>query len=77
MLIGLPRETKPSEARVALTPASVDSLNAVVSAAEVAEAASMVPTVHVSSEVRDYVLDLVAASRRHPDLVLGASPRGA
>ena len=26
MLIGLPRETKPAEARVALTPASVDSL---------------------------------------------------
>ena len=26
MLIGLPRETKPAESRVALTPASVDSL---------------------------------------------------
>jgi MoxR-like ATPase len=32
--------------------------------------------VHVAVEVRDYVLDLVAASRRHADLVLGASPRG-
>jgi MoxR-like ATPase len=32
--------------------------------------------VHVAAEVRDYVLDLVAASRRHPDLLLGASPRG-
>jgi MoxR-like ATPase len=30
----------------------------------------------VATEVRDYVLDLVAASRRHPDLVLGGSPRG-
>ena len=37
---------------------------------------SLVGTVHVAAEVRDYVLDLVAASRRHPDLVLGASPRG-
>ena len=27
-------------------------------------------------ELRDYVLDLVDATRRHPDLVLGASPRG-
>ena len=36
----------------------------------------LVGTVHVAAEVRDYVLDLVAASRRHPDLVLGASPRG-
>ena len=56
--------------------ASVDSLTAVVSAVDVAEAASMVPSVHVASEVRDYVLDIVAASRRHPDLMLGASPRG-
>ena len=31
---------------------------------------------HVAAEVREYVLDVVAASRRHPDLVLGASPRG-
>jgi MoxR-like ATPase len=36
----------------------------------------MVPSVHVAGEVRDYVLDVVAASRRHPDLLLGASPRG-
>ncbi len=56
--------------------ASVDSLSAVVSAVDVAEAASLVPSVHVAPEVRDYVLDVVAASRRHPDLMLGASPRG-
>ncbi|MFL5400175.1 MAG: AAA family ATPase, partial [Myxococcales bacterium] len=56
--------------------ASVDSLSPVASAADVADAASMVPTVHVAPEVRDYILDVVAASRRHPDLVLGASPRG-
>ncbi len=54
----------------------VDHLQPVASAIDVAEAASMVATVHVSPEVRDYVLDLVAASRRHPDLLLGASPRG-
>jgi MoxR-like ATPase len=56
--------------------ASVDSLTPVASAVDVAEAASLVSTVHVAPEVRDYVLDVVAASRRHPDLVLGASPRG-
>ena len=32
--------------------------------------------VHVAPELRDYIVDLVAATRRHPDLVLGASPRG-
>ena len=31
---------------------------------------------HVAAEVREYILDVVAASRRHPDLSLGASPRG-
>jgi len=53
----------------------VDDLRPVVSAAEVAAAVDSVNTVHVAPEVRDYILDLVAASRRHPDLVLGGSPR--
>jgi MoxR-like ATPase len=56
--------------------ASVDDLRPVVSAADVAAAIESVNTVHVAPEVRDYILDLVAASRRHPDLVLGGSPRG-
>jgi MoxR-like ATPase len=53
----------------------VDDLRPVVSAAEVAAAVDSVNAVHVAPEVRDYILDLVAASRRHPDLVLGGSPR--
>ena len=56
--------------------AHVDELQPVAAAADVADAATMVASVHVADEVRAYVLDLVAASRRHPDLVLGASPRG-
>jgi len=56
--------------------ANVDDLQPVVSAADVAAAVDSVNSVHVAPEVRDYILDLVAASRRHPDLVLGASPRG-
>jgi MoxR-like ATPase len=55
---------------------SVDSLAPVASAIDIADAAALVAGVHVAREVRDYVLDLVAASRRHPDLLLGASPRG-
>ncbi len=31
--------------------------------------------VHVSSDVRGYIVALVEATRRHPDLYLGASPR--
>jgi MoxR-like ATPase len=57
--------------------ASVEALSPVATALDVAEAAALVAGVHVAVEVRDYVLDIVGASRRHPDLVLGASPRGA
>ena len=44
---------------------------------DVAEAAAIVASVHVAPELRGYIVDLVDATRRHPDLVLGASPRGA
>ena len=54
----------------------VDDLVPVAEAAEVAEASQLLTTVHVAPEVRAYILDVVAASRRHPDLSLGASPRG-
>ncbi len=33
--------------------------------------------VHVEASLRDYILGLVRATREHPDLTLGASPRGA
>ena len=33
--------------------------------------------VHVTAEVRGYVLDLVGETRTHPDLTVGASPRAA
>ena len=39
--------------------------------------ASAVDAVFVAPEVRGYVLDLVHATRNHPDLIVGASPRAA
>jgi MoxR-like ATPase len=53
-----------------------DDLQSVAHSADVAEASATVSAVHFADELRDYVLDLVDASRRHPDLVLGVSPRG-
>jgi len=32
-------------------------------------------TVHVSPAVRRYIVDLIEASRKHPDVYLGGSPR--
>ncbi len=34
-----------------------------------------VNTVHVSKPVKSYILDLVSATREHPDVTFGASPR--
>jgi MoxR-like ATPase len=42
---------------------------------EVAKLISAVRTVHVADSVRSYAVDLVTATRNHPDLRLGASPR--
>jgi MoxR-like ATPase len=53
-----------------------DELEPVIGAADLADAAAAVANVHMASELRGYVLDLVGATRRHPDLMLGASPRG-
>jgi MoxR-like ATPase len=39
--------------------------------------ASAVADAHVGPEVRGYVLDIVEATRTHPDLTVGASPRAA
>jgi MoxR-like ATPase len=47
----------------------------VTNAAEVTAAAKDIRTVHLSDGVRQYVYRIVAATRSHPRLTLGASPR--
>ncbi|MCL4466536.1 MAG: MoxR family ATPase [Chloroflexi bacterium] len=49
----------------------------VVSGEELLAMQAICREVHVSEPVEDYVLALVAATRRHPAIELGASPRGA
>jgi MoxR-like ATPase len=47
----------------------------VTDAVEVSAAIAAVREVHVAASVKRYVVDLVTATRRSPDLRLGASPR--
>lgn len=47
----------------------------VTNAAEVLEAQRAVRRVHLSDGVRDYTYRIVAATRKHPRVTLGASPR--
>jgi MoxR-like ATPase len=53
----------------------LDDLLPVVDAARVRELVSAVRTVYASDAVKQYLVDLVTATRTHPDLRLGASPR--
>ncbi|MFZ1401033.1 MAG: MoxR family ATPase [Candidatus Promineifilaceae bacterium] len=54
----------------------IDSLQQVVDGRELPKLARQVWDVHVDDTVRDYIVRLAFATRRHKDLILGASPRG-
>jgi MoxR-like ATPase len=54
---------------------STSGITAVTNAAEVLEAQRAIRTAHLSEQVRRYVFAIVAATRTHPRLTLGASPR--
>lgn len=54
----------------------VDTLQPVVDGAELLKLAHQASAVHVDPSLETYILALVQASRTHPDLSLGASPRG-
>jgi MoxR-like ATPase len=55
----------------------VDTLGPALSGAELRALMNGVTGVHVSAPVRGYMLDIVEASRRHPAVAVGASPRAA
>jgi MoxR-like ATPase len=55
----------------------LDTLRPVSTAAEIRSLIDAVHQIHVSDAVRRYAVDLVNATRRSPDLRLGASPRSA
>jgi MoxR-like ATPase len=53
----------------------IDELRPVVAAADFAACQEAVRDVYVDPRVRKYILDIVAASRQHDDVLLGGSPR--
>ncbi len=52
-----------------------DDLRPVVHADDIVEMAAIASRVHTSDVIRGYLIDLAEATRTHPDLLLGASPR--
>jgi MoxR-like ATPase len=55
--------------------APLEELEPVADDLEVAKLIAAVRRIHVADSVRRYAVDLVTATREHPDLRLGASPR--
>ncbi len=55
---------------------SVDDLEAVVTADVILAARDQVAAIHVAPDIRHYVTRIVRATRDHPAVELGASPRG-
>jgi MoxR-like ATPase len=54
----------------------IDTVQQVVAGQQLPEMAHQVWDIHVDETVREYIVRLVAATRSHNDLILGASPRG-
>jgi MoxR-like ATPase len=52
-------------------------LEQVIDAATLLEMQASIESVHVSDSVGYYIVDIVAATRSHPDVQVGSSPRGA
>ena len=54
----------------------IETIAQVVSASEIMEVQEEVKRIHVDPAVKEYIVSLVNATRAHPDVYLGASPRG-
>jgi MoxR-like ATPase len=54
----------------------VEALSQVASAEQLMEVQAAVREMYVAEPLRGYIVDLASATRRHPDVYLGASPRG-
>jgi MoxR-like ATPase len=59
------------------TDPDVAGVRAVAGAEQLAAARAAVQQVQIAAEVRDYVVDIVRATRESPSVELGVSPRGA
>jgi MoxR-like ATPase len=53
----------------------LDEIEPVADAPGVADMIELAHRVHVAPAIRRYIVDLVEATRNHPDVYLGASPR--
>ncbi|MCJ7621016.1 MAG: MoxR family ATPase [Anaerolineae bacterium] len=55
----------------------IEGIDQVVGASELVEMQESIKAVYVHDAIKEYVVSLVGATRGHPDVYLGSSPRGA
>ncbi len=78
MVLNLGLPARDAERELLLGVGGVSSLDDLVAVTEPESFASVLATVrqvHCEPQVADYVLDIVDATREHPDVIRGASPR--
>ncbi len=54
----------------------INDLGQAITVEQLIEAQAAVRTIYVDDLVKEYIVDLVTTTRDHPDIYLGASPRG-
>ena len=54
----------------------LETIEQVITADELIKAQSAAKDVHIAEQVKAYIVSVVSATRSHPDVYLGASPRG-
>ena len=54
----------------------IDNLAQVISADELISAQRAIQDIYLDGSIKSYIVSLVEATRKHPDVYLGASPRG-
>jgi MoxR-like ATPase len=54
----------------------IDAVTAVADAADLVARCGLVSEVHIDESLEGYILEIVRATRSHPDVSVGASPRG-
>ena len=54
---------------------TLDTLRSVCAPEQLSDAIAVVRSVHCAPAIADYVIDIASATRTHPEVMLGASPR--
>ena len=54
----------------------INRVNSVITAEELAFLQEEVTNIYIEDSLKDYIVDIVTATRNRPDVLLGASPRG-